>query len=55
MRRSSITFAPILTKATLVPKRAPEADRRNIEYGLFHARIGTVVSSTPIPGTMTAS
>ena len=55
MKRSSMTLAPMLTSAIFVPNNLPEAERRNIRYGVFHVRIGTVVSRTPIPGTITAS
>ena len=50
-----ITFDPTLTRATFVRKILPDRDIANIVYGKPHGRIGRVVSSTPIPGTMTTS
>ena len=33
----------------------PDSDSRNSEYGQPHGRSGSVVSSTPMPGTITTS
>ncbi len=48
-------FAPTLTSATLVPVSRPPAHSRNIAYGTPQARSGRLASSTPMPGTITAS
>ena len=53
--RLPIAAAPTLTSATRVPDSRPLAQSRNSEYGKPHGRSGSVVSRTPMPGTITTS
>src|SRR5690606_28836549 len=53
--RSRSILAPMLTRATLVPNGFAATPSQNSEYGNAHGRTGVVVSSTPMPGTITTS